>query len=92
MVLGCFSFLFFQSLEEFRCYRQFYGAFWSEEELFRFFWSVDQVLQNTLGFAGSLWRSFRSVSKVSGCLHECQDVSRCVWTKSSGVACRFTEF
>ena len=36
MVLGCFSFLFFQCLEQFKCYRQFSGAFWSEEGLFRF--------------------------------------------------------
>ena len=51
-----------------------------EEGLFRFFYPVEQVLEIALGCSGSSWRSFRIVVKVSRCFHECQDVSRCVWS------------
>ena len=64
-------------VEQFRCFfRCLVFFWWSEEGLFRIFWSVDQVLQIALGCSGSLWGLFLIVVKVPGCFHEFQDVSR----------------
>ena len=79
MVFGCFSLLLFSV------------QFYTRLGVLNSFCSFDKVLKKALGCSSSLWQSFWIVVKVSGCFHECQDVSRCVWSfkKHFSVVCRF---